>query len=334
MKNHLRVAAVILMFATVAFAGVTVASPTPGATTGSSVHFVSNTTMSGTVTATVLYVDNVKKYQVSGSKLDTWQTLAAGKRYIVIQSWNNYGQVVKSTPFTINVGSSSSGSTDGSTAIPAGATTYGNIDQMSGWQHCDRCAGVNGAGPTTPYSMTQNQSTPSMDGKSINFWLGGTVPYANALWWKQLGANDGVKNFVYDMYFYYKDAAAPQALEFDLNQSVGGKKYIFGTQCSPRGSKQWDIWDNINARWVSTGIACPAPPTYQWNHLTLEFQRTGDNKLRFIAITLNGKKSYINRYFAPRSVNARELNVAFQMDGNYEQKDYNVWVDKVTLKAW
>lgn len=311
--------------------GVNITSPSSGSTSGSPVHFVASAAMSGTVTAMQVYVDGALKYEVSGSKLDTYVSMAAGTRYVTVKSWNTYGQSAQQS-MNINVGTSSgSGS---STTIPAGASTYSNVDQMSGWQSCDKCAGPGGDGPSTPYSMTQYQSSPSMDGQSTKFWLGGSTPYSQALWWKQLGANDSVKNFVYDLYFYYTDSAAPQALEFDLNQSVNGKKYIFGTQCSPRGSGQWDIWDNINVKWVSTGIACPAPPTYTWNHLTLEFKRTDDDKLMFVAITLNGKKSYLNRYYAPRTVNARELNVAFQMDGNYQQKNYSVWLDKVTLNAW
>jgi hypothetical protein len=30
----------------------------------------------------------------------------------------------------------------------------------------------------------------------------------------------------------------------------------------------------------------------------------------------------------------KELNIAFQMDGNYAQTPYKVWLDKATLKAW
>jgi hypothetical protein len=30
----------------------------------------------------------------------------------------------------------------------------------------------------------------------------------------------------------------------------------------------------------------------------------------------------------------KELNVAFQMDGNKYMTDYSVWLDKVSLTAW
>jgi hypothetical protein len=322
------------MSAVAAFAGVTISSPAPGSTSGSPVHFVATGSISGTVSAMQIYDNGTKKYQVGGSKIDTYLSMAAGTHYITIKIWNTAGQSVY-TKETITVGATSSGSggSTSSTTIPSTAKIYGNVDQISGWSSCGSCAGIGGTGSVVPYSVTLNQSSPSMDGKSAMFYLGTGKAYSNALWWKQLGANSSVSHLVYDTYFYYTNASAPQSLEFDVNQSVGGYKYIFGTQCSIRGDHSWDIWDNVNKKWSSTGVACVAPPTYQWNHLIWEFERVG-GKLRFIAFTLNGTRHYINRYYSPRASSASELNVAFQMDGNSSATAYKVWLDKVTLKAW
>ena len=219
------------------------------------------------------------------------------------------------------------------TSHSSGQTTYSSVDQMPGWQSCDRCAGPGGLGPLTSYSMKQGISSPSMDGRSAQFFLGGAAPYAAALWWKQLGANDSLKHFVYDLWFYIKTPSVAQALEFDVNQTVNGKMYIFGTQCNIKGTHTWDVWDYYK-RWVSTGIACSAPSAYAWHHLIWEFERTLAGKAHFIAVTLDGKKTYVNRYQSPKPKSTRELNVAFQMDGNSSMTDYSVGLDKVTLKAW
>jgi hypothetical protein len=85
---------------------------------------------------------------------------------------------------------------------------------------------------------------------------------------------------------------------------------------------------------MDTGIPCYKPEAYKWHHLVFEFERTGDNKTRFVSVTLNGKKSYINKYYNARGGGYSELNVAFQMDGNYQQKDYKVWLDKVHMTWW
>jgi hypothetical protein len=256
--------------------------------------------------------------------------MATGTHAVVVQSWDSKGNYAKSGSITVKISGTSSGG--GGTTAPANATTYSNIDQMSGWQNCGACAGAGGDGATVPFSETQNVSSPSMDGKAAHFWIGGKTKYADALWWKQLGANSNASHFIYDTYFYYTDASAPQALEFDGNQSVGGKKYIFGTECNI-AIKQWDIWSTSGKTWVHTGVACPAPPTYTWNHLVWEYERL-NGQTYFISVTLNGTKSYINRYGGSQASGVNELNVAFQMDENSKATNYNVWLDKLTLTAW
>jgi hypothetical protein len=172
-----------------------------------------------------------------------------------------------------------------------------------------------------------------MTGNSTQYWLGGSSPYHNAIWWKQLGPNANASHFIYDLYFYLKAPGAAQSLEFDMNQSVNNRKFIFGTQCNIKGAHQWDVWDTANGRWVHTGIGCSQPPSYQWNHLVLEFQRVG-NQTKFVSVTLNGNKSYINRSFNTYGVHASELNTAVQLDGDYNQQNYSMWVDKMQVTAW
>jgi hypothetical protein len=217
---------------------------------------------------------------------------------------------------------------------PASAQTkvYTNVSAVGGWSNCGACAGQGGNGPTVPYSLTQNVSSPSVDGHAAHFWIGGKTPYADALWWKELGANPNVSHFTYDVYFYYKNAGAPQALEFDTNQNVGGRRYIFGTQCDV-AAKQFDVWNTSGAYWMHTGIPCAAPPTYTWNHLTWEYERL-NGQTYYISVTLNGKKSYVNRYGGSRAAGGGELNVAFQMDENRNAVNYDVYIDKLTLTAY
>jgi hypothetical protein len=218
---------------------------------------------------------------------------------------------------------------------PASAqTTVSNIDQMTGWQSCSTCAGYGGNGPVTTHSMTQNLASPSLDGKSVKFSISGTTPYANALWWKQLGRKDTAHNFVYSLYYYIKDPAAAQALEFDVNQTVGSKWYVFGTECVLKGTPHWDVYDPYDRKWVATTIPCKIPTAYTWNHVVLEFHRTTTAQNQFISVTINGVKSYFNRTYSPKGASSNTLNVAFQMDMNKTATDYSTWVDKVSLKYW
>ena len=181
--------------------------------------------------------------------------------------------------------------------------------------------------------MTQKIASPSLNGASAHYWLGGSTPYSDVIWWKDLGGSSA-SNFTYNLYFYVKNPTAAQALEFDVNDSINNQWYVFGTECNYRQTKTWRVWDSKDAKWMSTSVACAAPKAYSWNHLTLEFKRV-NGKAEFIAVTLNGTKHYINRTYYPKSnPGGYQTSVAFQMDGNYNQTDYSVWINQMSLNYW
>src|SRR5512146_1903866 len=319
--------ALTLFACATALAGsITYYSPSSGSTVSSPIHVKAQASSSSSIRYTGLYIDGNKVASVSGGTIDKYISASAGSHRIVVQAKDSAGSIFQKAIY-VTVGSTSSGSSGSS-------TTFSNIEQMSKWSSCSACAGAGGDGPIAYLSQLLYISSPSLDGKSTKFHIGGSTPYANALWWKQLGANSKVRHFKYDLYFYLKNPSAAQALEFDVNQSLNGKKYIFGTQCDYKDHKDWDVWDTADHVWVKTGIPCSPPQAYTWNHLVLEFQRTTGGEAMFIAVTLNGKKSYINRSYYPRSVSASELNTAFQMDGNGTMTDYSTWIDKMQLIAW
>jgi len=279
-----------------------------------------------------IYVDNVSVYNVSGSKIDTSIGLSTGTHNVVVQAWDSTGAVFK-TPVSVTVnGGSTPPPTGGLPAPPAGAVVKSNIDQMTGWQNCTVCAGANAAGPVAVYSMVENQASPSLDGHSAKFSISGTHPYSDALWWKQLGAADSATNLKYDVDFYITNPGVAQALEFDNNQSNGAHKFIYGTQCNAKGG-HWDVWGNAAGNWISTGIACSAPTAFQWHHLTWEFKRTSTNVI-FVGFTYDGVTHFVNSSYPARASSVHEMNVAFQMDGDFAMHAYSTWLDRVTLTYW
>ena len=217
-------------------------------------------------------------------------------------------------------------------SLAFGQLTYTSLDTASGWQTCSRCAGAGGTGPSTPHSM-YSVGSPSLDGSSLQFNVGGSTSYANALWWKNLGSHDSASHFVYETYFYLKNPSASQALEFDVNQKRSGKWYVFGTECVLAGSPHWNVYDAYDHRWVSTGISCAKPRAYTWNHLILELQRTSGG-MHYVAVTLNGAKHYFNRTYRPKGASASSVDLAFQMDENRYATDYSTWLDKLKLTMW
>jgi hypothetical protein len=110
---------------------------------------------------------------------------------------------------------------------------------------------------------------------------------------------------------------------------------IWGTQCRILGGNEWDIWDNLNAKWVSTGVACN-PKNNEWNHVTIQAQRGSDNSLLYQSITLNGVTAVLNKTYAPFFVPASwyGVTVNFQMDGNSKQTPYTTYLDNLSLTYW
>jgi len=328
LKKNLCLLAVTFAMSAASFAGVTVSSPSAGSTTGSPVHFVASASSSKPITAMRIYVDSASVYNNSAASLDTQIAMSSGQHSVIVKAWDSSGAIFQQA-FSLTVGA---GSTPTPSA-PAGTIVKSNIDQMTGWQDCTVCAGINANGPSAAYSMNENIASPSLDGQAAQFNIGGSTPYSDALWWKQLGGNNSAKNFTYDLYFYLKNPNAAQALEFDVNQSNNVYKFIFGTQCNIKNGAQWDVWGNAAGNWIHTGIPCSMPSAYTWHHLTWQFKRT-DTQVVYVSFTYDGVTHYVNRSYPVRTKNVSEINVAIQLDGNNTMTSYSEWVDKITLTYW
>ena len=183
--------------------------------------------------------------------------------------------------------------------------------------------------------MTQNIASPSLDGKATMFAITPSSPYSDALWWKQLGAENAAANLKYDLYFYLTNPQTAQALEFDANQANGKMRWIYGTQCNIKTANggHWDVWGNAQGNWLSTGIPCSMPTAFTWHHLTWEFKRTATT-LTFIGFTYDGVTHYVNKTYTGRASSVNELNIAFQMDAGKLMQGYSSWLDKISLTYW
>jgi hypothetical protein len=315
-------------FAIPAMAGVNVSSPSNGATVGSSVNFVATATSSCSkgVSAMGIYTSpGALAYVVNGVRLNKSINLASGTQYPVVQEWDNCGSSTR-TQLTLHVGSSSgSGKTFSDLQSRKGWTGYALLPPSFGI-----CSSCTSTGSKTKWSWTQNLASPSMDGKSTkSTYGGGTVQWGDILWNNHLigdfssqGLPDFSKTlvpslhyFTYDVYFWIGNTADSQALEFDINQFVNGKSYIWGHECR-----------------IDGGIPCN-PKSNAWNHLTLQVQRTSDGHLLFHSITLNGNTAVLDRYDNPTARNWYGITVNYQIDGDKYKTPYSVYIDRFTFTA-
>jgi len=239
--------------------------------------------------------------------------------------------------------------------IPPNAQTLFDLHQSTGWtgqgmlpSAYEICQSCNPSGPEVTWSMTRSVSSPALSGNSTRFDIGGQTPYSDVLWNNHLigafstqGLPDSSKtlvpalrNFIYDVYFYGADLEASQILEFDINQYVNEQSYIWGHQCRIAGGHEWDTWDNLNKAWVSTGVPCN-PISNSWNHLTIQVERTTGEQLLYQSITLNGVTNRLDITRAPGSAPGwYGIVMNYQMDGNFAQQSYSVWLDKLNFTYW
>jgi hypothetical protein len=229
------------------------------------------------------------------------------------------------------------------------ANSFSKLQESVGWAEAGQgppnFVNCNPCGPQVTFSMDQGIGSPSISGSATQFNIGGTGPYWDAFFNNHLIGDQSsqavpdqnhtivpsLHNFTYDVYFFGTDLAASQAVEFDVNQFFDNLGFIWGHECRIAGGNEWDIWDNVNQHWVSTGASC-YPNSNSWNHLTIQVQRTTNNELLYQSITLNGVTSTLNQTYNPGpAVGWYGITVNYQMDGNYAQAPYSVYLDNLTF---
>jgi hypothetical protein len=318
--------------------GVHVTSPANNSNVGTSVNFAATatTTCSLGVGAMGIYPAPYQlAYTVGGASLNTTLTLSPGTYHAVVVEWDRCGGAA-TAPVTFTVG----------------GNTFSNLQASGGWNgyaqqpptYAD-CTTCSPSGPGTTWAMYQGVKNPSLSGDATQFNIGGNMDYSDVLWNNHLigdfssqGMPDtnhtivpNLSSFTYDVYFFSSQIGNAQALEFDVNQFFNGMGFTWGHECRIAGGNEWDTWDNPSGKWIPTGIPC-YPLQNQWNHVTIQVQRTSNNQLLYQSITFNGQTYTLNRISGNFSAPGwYGVTVNYQMDGNYAQWAYDVYVDKLNF---
>jgi hypothetical protein len=329
-----------LITSAVASAGVTVSvsSPTAGSTVSSPTTIKASATSGYAITGWYIYVDNKAAWNTGATQtISASVSIPSGTHSVYVRAWDSTGAYGTSSTFNLTGGSTTVAPSSGEPMAPAGAKLIDTIEQQTGWGHCTDCA-ADPSDPTPPialWSFTQFQNTPSLDGSAVKMWIGGTTPYANALHWKKFGDQSAYKNFIWEFWVYGNaDMNNAQNLEFDLFQVVSGRKYMFGTQCN-YWKKIWQGWNEQYNKWVDLPTPCPKLPTGQWTRIKWYMQRTSDNRLRYVSVTVGNTTYNVNHYENSYSTSwGNTFGVQFQQDLNGSAADYTVWADKVKVWMW
>ncbi len=317
---------------------VNVTAPVNNSTVSSPTNFVATATTAcslGVASMGIYTAPNQLAYVANGASLNTSLTLNPGTYHATVEEWDRCGGAA-TTPVTITVNSS--------------GQTFSNLHSSGGWNgyaqqppNYSDCTGCLPSGPGTTWAMYQGIKSPTLSGNSTQYNIGGTMDYSDVLWNNHLigdlssqGMPDTnhtlvqtYHNFTYDVWFYSSNVASAQALEFDVNQFFDGMGFTWGHECRINGGNEWDVWDNVAGKWVATGISC-YPLQNAWNHLTIQVERTSSNQLLYQTITLNGVTNTLNWTYSPYSAPGWwGVTINYQMDGNYTQSPYTVYLDKL-----
>jgi len=310
---------------------VTLAAPTTSTVTGP-VQFKASAVSKNPITGFVVYANNVNVLQQTGSTLNGTANLTPGNYSVKIRSWDSSGAFGDaSTSLSVKAATSSL------PTPPATAKVFDHIEDRTGWQGCSDCAAdpSNPNPPIAQFWRAQFQTSPALDGSSIQFWIGNGTSYANALHWIKFGDQSWATNFLWDFWVYGgTDMLKAQNLEFDLWQSLGGRKYMFGSQCNyVKGV--WQGWNEPTNSWVDLPLACPKFTANTWTHIVWYLQRTSDNKLKYVSLTVNGVTHTLNTIQPSATTNwGNSLGVQFQQDLNKSADAYSERADKIKLTIW
>lgn len=302
---------------------LTISGPNSGATVNSPAKITAQATPPDAIYWMRVYVDGEAVYYSFTTTIDQYIFMANGPHTIEVVAEDVAGYIATAT-----------------TQLTVAAQDAGvnSVQNLVGWQNCGAAIG-NGAtcaaGLGNAVSeLTQFQPSPSLSGSSAKFSIAGSHDYSNELYWYPLGGGSNVTHFTYDLWFYVDVGDAPQSLEFDVNQAFGGTRWTWGSQCDFNQTGHWTIWDPLHEIWIPTSVDCVHFPSQTWIHLIWNLERVG-NQVHYMTLNVAGQEYDVDTYYtAQPKWYQEEIDVAFQMDGNYKQQPYNVWLDNVTLNAY
>jgi hypothetical protein len=300
---------------------LTISSPGTGASVNSPVPLVAAAMPPDPIYTVRVYVDGRAVLYTPKSTINQYIWMANGQHTLEVVAEDTAGYIATAS-IQLNVVGQEPGAL--------------NIQDQSSWVSCSAvivnstCAAGLG---TAKSSLSLDQSSPSLDGSAAKFSLAGNHAYSNELYWVPLGGGNSVSHFTYDLWFYIDQGDAPQSLEFDVNQAFGNTRWTWGSQCDFDQTHHWNIWDPLHGVWVPISVPCNHFPSQTWIHLIWNLERVGD-QVHYISLTVADQTYNVDTYFgAQPNWTQEEIDIAFQMDGNYKQQPYNVWLDEVNLYA-
>ena len=217
------------------------------------------------------------------------------------------------------------------------SVTYTRVEEMTGWSTCGNCGNSGSSGATANYVMARGITSPSRDGSSSKYSISGGAAYSNGYWFIDHKApTHGVTYLAYDFYLYVPSGYqnAPQAIEFECQQRVGGWVYNFAWQAD-YADNSWRIFNYGTRTWNSVGLGLQRFSAGTWHHIVAEFHaNTSTHTGYHDALTIDGVRHAVNKATAAKYTGnwTPRFTNGFQLDQNSGPTAYHVYVDNMQIR--
>lgn len=245
---------------------------------------------------------------------------------------------------TATSGSGASGSTTTSTppattpsAQPSGGpqptSVLTGLQAQSGWQTCGGCGNVGAVGQGPDSHLTQGISNPSLSGNATDFFLNGGPAFAGGYYFiEQPTVANPVSYLRYDFDLFVpgKYVNAPQAIEFEVQQTTNGDTYNFAWQAD-YASNTWRVFNYTTKQWEPSGIQLQRFTPDTWHHITAVYHAAGTQAVHD-SLTVDGQTYNVNiAHEATQTGTRLEFTAGFQLDLNATSTPYHVFVDNMQV---
>jgi hypothetical protein len=215
-------------------------------------------------------------------------------------------------------------------------TVLDNLEDSPNWLTCGACGNTGATGAVATYSFTPGIASPSEDGSSTQFSIAATSAFSNAYFYEQhtpVTTQINAITYEFDLYIPSGMENAPQAIEFECQQTLNGWVYNFAWQAEYVGTKTWRIFDYGLKRWDTSGIPFTGFAPNAWHHIVAEYHNDVANHVVWHdALTVDGVRHPVNishnAYFKGSS---NQFSNAFQLDSNSVPTPYQVFVDRMKV---
>jgi hypothetical protein len=314
--------------------GIWLQTPAPGENP-SNVTVNATAYASAAITQWTVCLDGQSVYQANNAATSISEaiTIPTGQHLLWASVVDAKSDSDRSEIRLIQVGSVPAGSTVLPTP-PASATVLTEMQNVTAnWSICSACAA--GTNITNDYSMTFDQSQPSLSGSSLEMYAGGPS-WSNVLFKDIMMGTTPNTHFLWDFWVYHDPAVESHfwSSEMDFYVVLSGQEFMIGSQCD-FGDGYWATWDSNGARWVLNGVACPHW-TPGWHHVQ-EYDELINNstQYRYDTLVLDGTPYGLNQTWNVNSTTWQDqIGLQYQLDQDTSGTPLHEWVDKVTLTMW